>query len=101
MILSWIDVGLKSDLSEVRVRTLQGILFIIQTMNGDDLQLVLSFIHQFIVNELEIRRPGVDPINMSVLVYSFLFILVLILYFTFNTFFPVVQLKNFQGNGII
>uniref|UniRef100_F1KPL5 Huntingtin n=1 Tax=Ascaris suum TaxID=6253 RepID=F1KPL5_ASCSU len=65
-LFSWVECGLTSSLSEIRVRTLQGILFLLQALSHDDLKQILVFVHSFITNELQLRRPGVDTASINV-----------------------------------
>ncbi|VDK47693.1 unnamed protein product [Anisakis simplex] len=56
MLFSWVECGLTLNMCEMRVRTLQGLLFVLQSINHDDLKPVLVFLHSFIINELQLSN---------------------------------------------
>uniref|UniRef100_A0A158R5J8 Huntingtin n=1 Tax=Syphacia muris TaxID=451379 RepID=A0A158R5J8_9BILA len=66
LILNCVECGLSSASSDLRVRTLQGLLYILQSLSHEDLRAVLLYVQSFLLNELSVRSPGMDPVNMDI-----------------------------------
>lgn len=66
LVTNCIECGLTSCYSETRIRTLQGLLYILQSISHEELRTVLTFLQPFLLNELSFRTPGMDPVNFDV-----------------------------------
>ncbi|EJD74722.1 hypothetical protein LOAG_18001, partial [Loa loa] len=50
-VLTWIETGLTSEFTEIRIRTLQGCLFLLQAVGFDELKNVFLFLESFLMND--------------------------------------------------
>ncbi|MFH4983642.1 hypothetical protein AB6A40_010351 [Gnathostoma spinigerum] len=58
IVQGWCEIGLSSAFSEVRLRTLQGVLFLLQSFGQDDLKGLPQLVQTFVQAELQARRPS-------------------------------------------
>ncbi|VBB26200.1 unnamed protein product [Acanthocheilonema viteae] len=50
IVLTWVETGLTSEFTEIRIRTLQGCLFLLQAICFDELKTVFLFLESFLMN---------------------------------------------------
>uniref|UniRef100_A0A915Q0U5 Non-specific serine/threonine protein kinase n=1 Tax=Setaria digitata TaxID=48799 RepID=A0A915Q0U5_9BILA len=55
IVLTWVETGLTSEFTEIRIRTLQGCLFLLQAISYDELKPVFLFLESFLVNFSQMR----------------------------------------------
>ncbi|CAG9533508.1 unnamed protein product [Cercopithifilaria johnstoni] len=73
IVLTWIETGLTSEFTEIRIRTLQGCLFLLQAIGFDELKTVLLFLESFLMNYSQMSGCGLHEYETTLWTVRFFF----------------------------
>uniref|UniRef100_A0A0R3RWB7 Huntingtin n=1 Tax=Elaeophora elaphi TaxID=1147741 RepID=A0A0R3RWB7_9BILA len=73
IVLTWVETGLTSEFTEIRIRTLQGCLFLLQAIGFDELKTVFLFLESFLMNYSQLSDCGLYEYETTLWTVRFFF----------------------------
>uniref|UniRef100_A0AAF5RT25 Uncharacterized protein n=1 Tax=Wuchereria bancrofti TaxID=6293 RepID=A0AAF5RT25_WUCBA len=73
IVLTWVETGLTSEFTEIRIRTLQGCLFLLQAIGFDELKAVFLFLESFLMDYSQISGYGLYEYETTLWTARFFF----------------------------
>ncbi|VDN91041.1 unnamed protein product [Brugia pahangi] len=73
IVLTWVETGLTSEFTEIRIRTLQGCLFLLQAISFDELKAVFLFLEAFLMDYSQISGCGLYEYETTLWTARFFF----------------------------
>ncbi|KAM3726562.1 Huntingtin [Dirofilaria immitis] len=73
IVLTWVEIGLTSEFTEIRVRTLQGCLFLLQAIGFDELKTVFLFLESFLMSYSQMSGAGLYEYETTLWTVRFFF----------------------------
>ncbi|OZC09194.1 hypothetical protein X798_03738 [Onchocerca flexuosa] len=74
IVLTWVELGLTSEFTEIRIRTLQGCLFLLQAIGFDELKTVFLFLESFLMDFSQMSGSGLYEYETTLWTVRFSFL---------------------------